>query len=143
MWLYRESGLMSEKIKYFKSNFKNVLVINNDDLRHNKKETLKQIFGFANLESTEYNFKLAVKANQSGKPKSRLVSKIFIQPNTFTLLIRKIVPNKMGKTIRNWINRNNKGDKITIDERLKTELSNDFRSEISELNDLINSKTKI
>lgn len=143
MWLYRESGFMSDKIKYFKDNFKNVLVINSADLKLNKKETLTQIFNFVNVEPSIFDFSYITQSNVSGLPKSQLISKILIKPNYFTLILRKIVPTKVGRLLRDWINRNNKGKKAEIDVSLKKQLFLEFKDEISSLNHLIDSNSKI
>lgn len=143
MWLYRESGMMSSKIELYKKNFDNVLVINNYDLNFNKKKTLEQIFNYLEVQIDNYNFSLNISSNASGIPKSRIVSRIFIRPNPFSLFLRRIIPTKIGRKVRDWINRNNKGKKILISDNLRENLMTEFESELNKLNSLIQSETKL
>ncbi len=143
MWLYRESGLMSDKIRQFKNSFKSTLVLNLSDFSIDLDKTLNIIFDFIGVdckEMKEYN--PAVK-NFNGLPKSKLITKIFIEPNFFTYLLRRVIPQKIGKSVREWINNKNKGKRVEIDENLYKHLEYEFKNEISTLNELIDTKTTI
>jgi hypothetical protein len=143
MWLYRESGNMSCKIKEFKKNFQNVFVVNSEDLYKKGKQTLQKIFDFINVDNSKIeSYNLSVK-NFSGVPKSRLISKIFIQPNSFTNALRKVVPQKLGKYVREKINNLNKGEKYKVHAYLYAQLEKEYFHEIKELNGLIDTDTKI
>ena len=137
MWLYRESGYMSDKIETFKDVFKNVCVINSDDLQFNLKETLNQIFNFIGVSANQYTDYSSVNSNYSGIPRFKLILKLFIQPNPFTNFLRKIVSQKIGRYFREKINNFNKGNKFTISQALFTDLEKEYLGEIESLNDLL------
>jgi len=143
MWLYKESGYMNEKILEFKKIFKHTIVINSEDLIKNTKDTLQIIFDFLNVDKDKLTDHSPLSKNFSGTPRSLLVSKLFIQPNFFTQTIRRIIPQRLGKTVREWINNKNKGKKYDTDINLQKLLEAGFYDEIIKLNDIIDSPTKI
>jgi len=143
MWLYRESGSMSQKIKDFKNSFKDVFVINAEDLYKNPVGALRDIFHFINVDETNIETYGSTVKNFSGVPRSLIISKIFIQPNFFTSSLRKFIPQRMGKYVREKINNLNKGEKYAIASSQYKSLESEFYDEIQELNKLINSNTKI
>jgi hypothetical protein len=142
MWLYRESGYMSDKVLQFKKNFKDVLVLHSKDLNQNPKSTLEEIFEFIGVDSIGFDYS-SLKTNVSGIPKNRLVAKVFIKPNIFTYALRKVIPQQLGRAIRDFINRNNKGAKLKVSQELRNQLDREYKVEVGRLNSLIVSKTKI
>jgi len=142
MWLYRESGYMSDKIKVFKENFKHVLILNSDQLYADLKETLNIIFDFIGVDKNIFHDYSLMKKNFSGKPRSLLVSKIFIQPNYFTNTLRRIVPQELGRVVREKINNRNKGEKVQLEPECYRELEEEYSEEIKKLNDLVEYKIK-
>ena len=137
MWLYRESGYMSDKIRVFKNAFKNVHVINSDDLLTNLKLTLNGIFDFIGVSTDEYTNYSPVNSNFSGMPKFKLISKTFIQPNLFTNFLRRVIPQKAGRFFREKINNFNKGNKFTVSPALFNDLEKEYLPEIDSLNNIL------
>jgi hypothetical protein len=137
MWLYRESGYMSDKIQAFKDVFKHVYVINSDDLMTNLKVTLHGIFNYIGVSADEYIDYSTVNSNFSGMPKFKLISKTFIQPNLFTNFLRKVIPQKAGRFFREKINNFNKGNKFTVSPALFNDLEKEYLEEIDSLNNIL------
>ena len=137
MWLYHESGYMSEKLLDFKNSFNNILVINSIDLSRDLQATLHKVFNFIGVSTDVYTDYSPITSNYSGVPKSKLISKVFIKPNWFTNFIRKVISQKAGRFFREKINNFNKGEKFTIDPDMFKKLENAYHTEIDALNKLL------
>ncbi len=137
MWLYRESGYMSEKLLSFKNDFKNILVINSIDLSHDLEATLHKVFNFIGVNADVYTDYSPITSNYSGMPKSKVISKVFIKPNWFTNFIRKVISQKTGRLLREKINNFNKGVKFTVNPDTFKKLENEYYAEIDGLNKLL------
>lgn len=137
MWLYRESGYISDKIRAFKNVFGDVYVINSNDLNTNLKISLGGIFNYIGLNIDGYINYAPVNSNYSGVPKFKLISQTFIKPNAFTNLLRKVIPQKTGRFFREKINNFNKGEKFKVDPAFFIELEKGYLTEIGALNSLL------
>lgn len=141
MWLYKNSSLYAKPIQTFIDVFgtNNVKVILYDDFRSNQDQCLKEICSFAGIDDA-FKFQAAEGINRSGKPKSSLVSKL-IAPNSFTFVMRRLIPQRLGRFLRNFIKNLNTGAKPEIPVELKTQLLMECKEDIQKLETILNKKT--
>jgi len=140
MWLYKKSGLYADAIEYFQKvlGSANVKLFYYEEYLRDPASVLREICKFAGVNS-DFEFKDVLDINRSGRPKSVMIAKL-LSPNTFTYLLRRIIPNALGRNIRRLLKYSNIGEKPAISEKTRTDLSLFFADEISRVESIVGHK---
>ncbi len=138
MWLYRESGFYANALSHYYHVFGQgrVRVYYYDDFRTNPEKVLRDIFSFAGI-AEDVPLAPVTDVNRSGRPRSSLVSRVFLSPNWFTFLLRRIVPQGIGRLARKQIKDYNTGAKPGFPPNLRNSLLEDFRDDILRVEEIL------
>lgn len=141
MWLYRKSGKYAEAIKYFQKTLghENVIVFYYDEFLSEPSIILKKICEFSKIDK-KFNFKPIINANRSGSPKSILAAKL-LAPNILTYLLRRIIPQSLGRIVRKTLKDLNTGQKQQMTEATQQKLLAEYINDIHKLESLIGRKS--
>jgi hypothetical protein len=141
MWLYKKSGFYADAIKHYKEVFgdERVKVFYYDDFVKEPNIVLHEICMFAGLEDG-FDFVPVPDVNRSGLPKSHLVAKL-IAPNVFTYLLRRVVPQGLGRVARKLLKDLNAGEKPKLSDETRSSLMSDFAEDIQEIELLVGRKS--
>ncbi len=134
-WQYKNSGLYYEQVKAYVDYFRNVKIIVFDEFRKDEKKVLNEICSFIGV-NPDFNFDTSYKYNVSGDPKNEMLYKLETSRGLIEF-VKKIVPDKLVKLVRNRITGEKQMVKPTINEETRLELINFFRADILKLQDLI------
>lgn len=141
MWLYTESGYYSDAIAAFQLALgtENVKVFLFEEFRRDPDSVLKEICLFAGLDGSQ-SFDTELESNVSGAPRSVLLARL-MAPNGFTNFLRRILPSKLGQSIRRIIRSMNTGKKTEISTESRAHLSALYQDDIAKLEALIGRST--
>lgn len=137
MWLYKKSGYYSDAIEYFhkKLGKDNVKIYFYEEFLHDPGLILREICNFAGV-NENVEFQPVVDANRSGSPKSTFVAKL-LAPNNLTYLLRRILPQSLGRIARKTLKDLNTGKKQEFSRELRSSLLSEYSEDIRKLEQLV------
>jgi len=141
MWLYRKSGMYSDAIQYFKQTFgeSNLRVFYYEEFLNDPEFVLREICEFSGVDD-QFNFMPIYNANRSSLPKSALLAKA-IAPNAFTYILRRMVPQGVGRGVRKWLKDLNAGENRTLSDSSRAALMSVFAEDIRKVELLVGRKS--
>lgn len=140
-WHLKHAGLYYEQVKAFQENFSRVGIWLFEDVAKKTSETVKQIYDFLDVDSGFVAPNQAKVFNQSGVPKSMLLSRFFAIRNPVQEFISKT--GRFIMTEEAWIRfrdtlRNSNLQKSKMDPHTRQKLVDYFREDITSLANIIN-----
>lgn len=137
MWLYRESGFYSDAIEYFQLVLgkTNVKVFYHEEFLRDPAFVLREICVFAGVDDG-VEFSPVSGVNRSGIPKSAFIAKL-IAPNPLTYLLRRMLPQGLGRVVRKILRDFNAGKKPVLSKELRLALMAEFSDDIRKLELLV------
>lgn len=141
IWLYKESGFYADSLSHFMSILgrENIKVFFHDEFLADPDYVLREICASCNVDPS-FRFDPVSEINRSGRPKSMLVAKL-TAPNAFTYLMRRIVPQGIGRVLRKLLKDLNTGEKPKMDQNLRIRLLADYAEDIRKVEALIGRKS--
>ena len=141
IWLYRKSGFYADAIRYYIKVFgrENIHIIFYDDFAREPERVLRDICIFAGIDR-EFRFAPVTQVNRSGLPRSRLVTKL-IEPNFLTYILRRVIPQSIGRLVRKFVKELNTGEKPVFDKQLRSSLIGEYARDIQEVEQLAGRKS--
>ncbi|MEI6259042.1 MAG: sulfotransferase [Deltaproteobacteria bacterium] len=137
VWFYRQNGCYATHFKRYLKLFprEQMRVYLFEDFRINPEGMLQDIFAF--LEVDQY-FKpdLSIHYNIGGIPKSKILNRFIVRNSQFKTLLKYVFPAGMRCQIRTEISKHNTS-KLKIDPEIRMRLTQDYREEILQLQDMI------
>jgi len=135
---YKQVGLYYRQVKAYLENFKDVRVYLFEDLNHNLRQLMQDIFLFLKVDS-RFEPEISKKYNVSGFPRSKLVQQLIQNRSRFNKLIKpvyEIIPKAVRMSINQGIKSLNL-KKIPMEPSARSYLKEYFRQDIKQLNSII------
>jgi hypothetical protein len=131
IWLYRQGSFYAQILERYIQVFgrNSVKILYYEELQADPDRVLDEICEFVGAEQG-FRFEPVTDVNRSGAPRSPLVAKLFLAPNSFTYLLRRVVPAFLGRSVRRFIKERNTGAKPALAEELRRSLLADYRDDI-------------
>lgn len=141
IWLYAESGYYADAVAAFQEALgpERVKVLLFDDFRCDPRAVLREICLFAGLDGSQ-SFDTGLEANVSGAPRSVWLARA-MAPNSFTNLLRRMLPARLGQVARRVLRGLNTGAKPELAAETRTALQARYMEDIVNLEELIGRKT--
>ena len=115
-WYYRFNSTYVEKIEKAQKVFSNVLILTQEELNSNPKETIKKIFTFLNVNDDYEPTNLKERYNEGGVYEDNFLTRVFFKQNKIKSQIKKKFPIPVAvKNIKNRILSNYKQPTPTVD----------------------------
>ena len=142
MWAYRGSGYYADRVAQFRDAFgaDKVRIYLFEEFVRNPVEVVKDVCEFVGVRS-DVEFVDPGKVNVSGSPRSNLIAWLFLQPNRFTHVLRRIVPSGIGRWCREALRTLNAGEKMTCPAGVRDELLRGYAQDIQRLEAIIERET--
>lgn len=146
MWLYRDSGFYADRIHKFIEVFgpERIRIYLFDDFIQDPNALLRDLCNFLGV-SNNIEFTDPGEVNVSGDPRSKLVSKLLLQPNMFTNQLRRFLrfflPHGIGQWARENIRTMNAGQKVKLDPDIRARLLSDYADDIRRLETMLGRST--
>jgi hypothetical protein len=137
MWLYAESGYYADAISAFQAALGSdrVRVFFFDEFRRCPIAVLQEICVFVGLNETQ-SFDTSIESNVSGAPRSVLLARL-MAPNSFTNFLRRILPPRIGQSLRRIFRTMNTGKKPKITDQTRAQLRALYSDDIAKLESLV------
>ncbi len=140
---YLRGGMYAEQLQYFFDLFprQNFLVLLQDDLKANYKQTFGNIFSFLNVSKPDRL--LGQRQNPASLPRSRRLQEFLVRPSGLLYKVVKPVTHHLSTGLRYSLKKTIKDKNLKetsyskIDPEIALELKEYFRSEIKKLEGLI------
>lgn len=87
---YKEGGLYFKQVKAYKDAFKNIIILNFDDLQANPQNVIKKLFKFLNV-NADYDVDTTKKYNASGIPSNRFLHYFLTKKFIIKTILYKIL----------------------------------------------------
>lgn len=138
IWHYRKSGFYAQILEHYLRVFgrESVKIFYYEEFHSDPARVLNEICDFVGTEQG-FNFEPVTDINRSGAPRSALVAKLFLAPNSFSYLLRRVVPISLGRTVRKFLKERNTGAKPVLSDELRLSLLADFRDDILRVEQLV------
>jgi hypothetical protein len=137
LWHYRQGGYYYVQLKLYFDRFdhKQIKIYLFDDLIASPLEVLRDLFSFLQVDST-FTPELTHK-NVSNNPKVKVLQNILSERNSLRSFAQKVVPEPVrvgvAEKVRSW----NSKKFLPMPEEVKKQLTNDYREDILNLQELI------
>ena len=141
IWRYRDSGYYSAALERYAEVFGrgNLAVFYHEELLGDPGAVLREICAFAGVDPG-FRFAPVGAVNRSGRARSALVAK-FVGPTAFTHLLRRVVPQPLGRAVRGVVRDWNTGPKPALEERTRALLLDGFREDIRRVEAFVGRKS--
>ncbi len=141
MWLYRHSAYAAERVRRYIETFgrDNVLVVISEQMRGDLPATVRTILEFIGV-SPDVPLDLTGEFNKSGLPKSKALAKL-LDASPFATLAKRLVPRRLGSTVKRRLQEMNTGDRIVLTSERKAQYLGEFADDIRELERVIGRST--
>lgn len=134
-FFYVDRGLYFNQVKAYLEEFNCVKVLLYDDFKNNPNKVLDEVVTFLGL--NKISFKKIGNQNISGRPKVKLISKVFKENSVLKKILRNIIPKKIRIEITSFVQKQNL-EKEDIDQESKHFLQELYFENIKSLEKLIN-----
>jgi len=130
IWLYRSSGFYADALERYARAFGpgHLAVFYHEEFRSNPGAVLREICTFAAVDPG-FRFVPVADVNRSGSARSALVATL-VGPSALTYLLRRVVPQPLGRAVRRIVRDWNTGPKPALDERTRMSLLDGYRDDI-------------
>ena len=137
-WLYASSSLYTDQVKTFIDTFsKNrVRIYMFEEFVSAPHEMLTDLCRFLAI-SGNFSFDTKQRYNTSGEARSRLLAKWLLSPNVGTAIARRMIPQRLGRSVRGLLRRLNTGVKPEISNSARRRLLHYFEPDVRALEELI------
>jgi hypothetical protein len=137
LWHYKQCGLYYKQLKQYFDTFdaSQIKVYLFEDLAQSTQTTVQDIFAFLGVDDS-FIPDLSI-VNASGIPKSRLVHNLVDRGNPIRSTLQTIVPRGVRKSVAQHIRKLNLAPKPPLELELRKSLSDYYRDDILQLQDLI------
>lgn len=142
-WYYTFNSSYSQKIKEFKKEFDDVLVITFEEFISNPRDYIKEVYKFLNVDEHFLPKDLHVQFNEGGVFSSNPITKFIFKPSRFKTFLKKniVITPKMKQAKLNIIKRFKKPTP-KIEQKAEEYLINFFKEEVSLLKNNYGVKTE-
>lgn len=136
-WHYKQQGFYAEQVKRYQALFDadQFKIYIYDDLRQDPINFMKAVYEYLEIDSAfipdtnkQYNVR--------SFPQNQLVHQVMNKPNAIKDTVKNIIPKGLRKNLGTWIKRKNSW-KPELDPQLRDELTESYRQDILELQDLM------
>lgn len=140
IWHYKNRGFYYSQIKRYFDLFEReqIQVYRYEDWQNNPQNILTQIYQFIGVK-TDFKPDMSVRHNVSGMPKNATLNRLLLKPNplksTFNFFTPKPLRNSMATYLKKWNFNGYQKPKLSIE--IKQKLTQEYREEITKLQDLI------
>lgn len=137
IWRYRASGFYADALERYAAAFGpgRFAVFYHEEFRLDPVPVLREICSFAGVDPG-FRFTPVRDVNRSGSPRSSLVAGL-AGPTALTHLLRRVVPQPVGRAVRAAIRDWNTGPKPGLDERTRAALLDGYRDDIRRVEALV------
>jgi len=142
MWAYRDSGYYADRVAEFMGAFgrDNVRIYLFEEFTRSPLTVVRDVCEFFGV-SSDMKFVDPGRVNASGEPRSRVVAEMFLQPNKFTHVLRRMLPASVGRWCREALRNLNAGKKLKLSESVRSELLQGYVHDIQRLETMMGRKT--
>lgn len=90
IWAYKKCGLYTNQVQSFVTNFSNVKIILQEDLKNKTAETLKETYSFLGVDDT-FKTDISIRHNESGIPNNMISRFLLSRNNAVSTVIRELM----------------------------------------------------
>ncbi|MCM1981521.1 sulfotransferase family protein [Lyngbya confervoides] len=137
VWHYRALGFYFRQLIPYYQLFPRdrIRVFLYDDLQQDAVQFSQSVYAFLGVDPS-FIPDIAAK-NVSGRPKSRLLHNVLFRDNGIKTWAKRLIPRRAGSALAGFLKRQNLGEKPILSGQTRRELIQAYRSDILQLQDLI------
>lgn len=141
IWQYAGSSVFAEKVRAYISVFgkENVRIVLFDDLVKDARGAMTGLFSFMNVDDT-FVCDTSKTYNRSGNARIKVISDFLSRPGWIKSALKLVIPEKVRIPMRLFIMDLNTGAKEPVDERSRRYLNEYFKSDVRDLETIIERK---